>query len=204
MSTKKYDGEEMKYPITKLATVACFSLAAGLASAQNSGISYDHVDVDLVKGDIADVDMTAFSVAGMTSLSESVFARASYTTGESDDKYFGDEIEQDAFRIGLGYHMPISSVTDFVVALDYVKASVDHRGFDDDANGYGIDAGVRSMLSDRFEVSGFISYVDIDNNDDFGVSIQGTYYLAPTVGINFGYSDADDLSAYRVGVRFTF
>lgn len=202
----------MKFTICKSAlfcgTVAAFALASQ-AQAQNTQISYDYLQASATQGEILDTDFTGYSAAASFSLSDSVFMSAAYTAGETDDKFgFGfraSTIEANGFDVGLGYHMPISSTTDLVTRLSYAKAEVEYAGFSEDANGYGIDLGIRSLVLSNLELEALAVYSDgSDMDGEVGLNINAKFFFTPAFALIVGYSDGDDTSGVSAGLRFNF
>ena len=157
----------MKIDIKKAALfggVAAAIAAGAQTHAQQPEISYDYLEASVLKGELLDEDFTGYGVVGSFSISESVFMRGSYSNGTSDDEFrvgfMTDEIELSTFSFGLGYHLPISSSTDFVSNLSYVNGEVDFGNADEDANGYSFDIGLRSMLMPNLELEGLVAYTD--------------------------------------------
>ena len=202
----------MKFTICKSAlfcgTVAAFALASQ-AQAQNTQISYDYLQASATQGEILDTDFTGYSAAASFSLSDSVFMSASYTDGETDDTVgFGfsrSKVKANGFNVGLGYHMPISSTTDFVTRLSYVRTEAEYLGFSDDANGYGVDLGVRSMVLSNLELEALAVYTDGNDVDsEVGLNINAKFFITPAFALIVGYTDGDDTSSVSAGLWFNF
>lgn len=202
----------MKITICKSAllcgAVAAFALASQ-AQAQNTQVSYDYLEISATQGEILDTDFTGYSATASFSLSDSVFMSASYSDGETDDKIgfgFGaSKVEARGFDFGFGYHMPISSSTDFVTRLSYVRAEAEYAGFSDDANGYGVDLGVRSFVLPNLELEALAVYSDgSDMDGEVGLNINAKFFITPAFALIVGYSDGDDTNGVSAGLRFNF
>ena len=87
----------------------------------------------------------------------------------------------------------------------YVDIDVD-AGFasaEADDNGYGITAGIRSMLSEQFELRGVIRYIDIEE-DDTAFEIGADYFFTPQFSFGATYVIADDVDLLGISARYTF
>lgn len=184
-------------------------LLAGTASAQQSALSYNYIEGNVTKGEISDFDFTTIGAELSIALGDALFVKGSVAEGESDDKIFGgqfsDNIDISAYTLGLGAHLPISSRTDFVTEVSYIKNEVGYRGFDQDADGYGVEAGIRTMLSDSVELAGSVNYVDGDDIDgEIGFALDARFYLSQRLSLSVGYAERDEVTGLAAGVRFNF
>ena len=73
----------------------------------------------------------------------------------------------------------------------------------EDDNGYGITAGIRSMLSEQFELRGAIRYIDIED-DETAFEIGADYFFTPQFSFGATYVIADDVDLLGVSARYTF
>lgn len=202
----------MKIDIKKAAIFSgmAAAIAAGTqAHAQQPEISYDYLEAAASKGELLDEDFTGYGVAGSFSITESVFMRGSYSNGTSDDEFrvgfMTDEIELSTFTFGLGYHLPISSSTDFVSNLSYISGEVDFGNADEDANGYIFDIGLRSMVMPNLELEGLVAYTDgSDSDGDVSFEANAKFFVTPAFALILGYSDGDDTSGLAAGIRLNF
>lgn len=175
------------------------------AYAQQPSLSYDYVEVGATKGEISNIDYTAYGLGGSFSLNNAIFMSADYANGTSDKKYFGSKIDIDAYSIGLGYHTAINSKTDFVTSLSYIKNEVDFARFNDNTNAYGIDVGVRSMVLPNVELAAIASYVDSSDADgEIGFNLNAKFFVSPVLAVTLGYTDGDDTSGVSAGLRLNF
>src|SRR5690606_14621279 len=121
----------------------------GAAQAQQASISYDYVEAGVTKGEILNEDFTGYGIGVSFSINDYLFAQGSFSSGSSDDKFLGDKIDLDGFSFGLGYHRSISAKTDLVASANYINQEVDFLAFNEDANGYGLELGIRSLITKR-------------------------------------------------------
>ena len=74
-----------------------------------------------------------------------------------------------------------------------------------DEDGIGAEIGLRSMLSDRLELAGFIQYADLgDGGDDTSVRVEAWYSFTENFALGMNVGAGDDVLRYGIGVRFYF
>lgn len=192
-----------------IAVGASSLLLAGTASAQQSPLSYSYIEGNITKGEISNFDYTTYGAELSFELGDTLFIKGSVAEGESDDGIFNglfeDDIDVRIYTIGLGAHLPISERTDFVTEVSYIKNELGFRGADLDADGYGVDVGIRSMLTNSIELAAAVNYIDGDDFDgELGFSADARFYMSPRLSLSVGYSDLDEVEGITAGVRFNF
>lgn len=107
--------------------------------------------------------------------------------------------------LAIGWNYPIAKGTDFVARAgwEYGRAKLSGFGSDTD-NGWSAELGVRSMLSEQFELAGFARHVDIFDGDEQVFTLQGTYFVTRHFGLSGGVSFSDDATGWQAGVRYAF
>ena len=169
--------------------------------------SYDFVKAGYVQADIEDAgdfEPNGFQIQGFKSLNENVYLTGRYCQLSEDVS--GVDIDLDYVSAGIGYRYGLTQNTDFFGEVTYEYANLDVEldsisGEDD--NGYGITAGVRSMLTEQFELRGAIRYIDIEE-DDTAFEIGADYFFTPQFSFGATYVIADDVDLLGVSARYTF
>lgn len=114
-----------------------------------------------------------------------------YNDGSGTDKY-------DGWKITAGVHPALSSSTDAVFNINYTTIDIDHTR--EDVSMWGFGAGLRHMLTDRFELTGMINWNrgDVDHwesyEDDFTFiswEVGGRYLFNEAISAGLTYSDSD-------------
>jgi hypothetical protein len=177
-------------------------LLAGPALAADISYNYGQLGYqwatleDVLPG--LDVDGDGFGFGGAFEVGDSAFIQAGYQQTSFD---YGIDFNQ--ISAGIGYHAALSQSTDFFAALSYVKAEVTVVGAGATSeDGYGATIGVRGMVTEKLELDGTISYVDLGNGADgtaFGAAaiynFTDIFSLALDVGLE------EDAVSYGLGVR---
>lgn len=188
----------MKKSLLGLSVALLFS---GSAFANSPG--WDLVELSYIKAEIDDTDFEpdGFGLSGSALLTENVFLTADYTALSED--VFGIDLDLDSISAGVGYRYGISPTTDLYGTLTYEYADVSGAGESDSDNGYGVTVGVRSMLTDAFELGGSIAYIDIDEDDTI-FTVEGRYYFTDNFAAGVSYGVAEDADLYTVNLRYAF
>ena len=138
--------------------------------------------------------------------------------GNAETKFVGggsDEV--DYYRIGAGVHPAITDTTDLVAELGYIQWDV--KGANAEPDAIDLVIGVRSMLTERFELNAFlttqIGSSDLgSSNDDFTIyvpSVGGQYFFTDNFSVNLSYEWGSTQNivlsskdSARFGVRWSF
>ena len=169
--------------------------------------SYDFVKAGYVQADIEDAgnfEPTGFQIQGFKSLNENVYLTGRY--GQLSEDVSGVDIDLDYVSAGVGYRYGLTQNTDFFseVTYEYVNLDIELDSISgEDDNGYGITAGIRSMLSEQFELRGAIRYIDIEE-DETAFEIGADYFFTPQFSFGATYVIADDVDLLGVSARYTF
>ena len=181
-------------------------LLLAVSSPALADISYNYIDlgaqwveIDDVAG--IDVDGDGFGIGGSFEIGEDWFVQLAY--GQAD---FDFDIELDQWALGFGYHRAMTENNDVFATLSYVSAEVSASGLGSaDDDGFGIAVGVRSMLSDSFELTGALAYVDLDDGgDSTSLGLEGLYSFNDVFALGLGFEFDDDVTTYGVFGRFYF
>jgi len=173
--------------------LALLALVATSAQAgePTSDLSYTHVDVGYVT-----VDSGGGSVDGLAAELNYGFSPAFYgLIGLSDIE------DSTTLSLGGGWHTRVGANTDLFAEGRFL--STDAGGGTD--QGLAIGAGLRGMLSSRFELNGRVDMVDYgDTSDaDTQLTVGAVYYFA-RVGAFAEFTSNDAADALMIGARFRF
>jgi hypothetical protein len=97
--------------------------------------------------------------------------------------------DYDSIRVGVGIHPAITDSTDMVLEIGYTDASYDDAKQDPDA--IDLTFGVRSMITDEFELSAMAIISDgstdtggDDDIQDAGFRFGGQYFFSDAISVN--------------------
>lgn len=174
-------------------------------------------------------DGGGFGVHGSFAFLPRFFVFGSYSDTESDVAFASAEVfpvpadtDIKRFDVGIGTNHELSDRVDFVARLAYTD--IDYGDFDiggdddlipdggldeirdelrgDDSDGYFVDAGVRSQLTENLEGAIGLRYTDVQNIDTTTVIGSLMFELSDSWGIELGVDAGDELSIYQLGFRF--
>jgi hypothetical protein len=193
----------------KLVLASALLLSMGTVQAvesvrwDNASLSYQSVDLD---GD----KLTGFGISGTKLVGDNVFIAGSYGSVSDDVDVFGSKVDMDlnTLSIGLGYRHAISSTTDFFGIVSYqdmeVEASFQGNSEDASENGYGLQAGLRSLVTAQLELSGSLSYVDIADESETGFNVSAMYHFTDQFSAGVGYGKSDDVDSLSLSAIIFF
>ena len=180
--------------------VALLSLSA-TAAAEGLDYSFVQGSYTQVEFDDLDIDGDGFGIGGSLAIGDRFAVFAGVDTADLDF-----DVETTGWEVGGLYHAPLSDRVDFVSSLSYVSVEIDVPGFGSaDDDGFGVGIGLRGMASPQLELSGGISYVDLnDSGDDTSFSAGMLYHFTDAFAVGLGGSWGDDASAYGISGRISF
>ncbi len=193
--------------------------AAALFSSQSFAESpnWDFLELNYLNQEFDTlVEPKGLEVKGVRLLTDDIFLKGSLqVTGHS---MLNDDFDYQTLDLGLGYKLSLYENTDWWASASLIRMEAESNHLNIEENGFALATGVRSMLTDDFELSGEISYANLnrDNGIEYLIgseiqddnhttaTLQGTYYLTENLGLNLGYQYSSDLKGYKVGVRYAF
>ena len=188
-------------PSKLIGAVASALLVPSISSAEfvYTNIQASFVDVELSSG-FASLNGDGYRFEGSIDLNEKFFLQ-----GELEEQSFDFGIDGSTLEVGVGYHHSFSSTFDFVGTASFVQADVDVRGFGADDDGIQLGGGVRTRMTDAFEVEASLQYRNMDEGgSDTGIELLGRYYFTDRYAF-FLETDLDDnVDTLSFGFRAEF
>lgn len=187
-------------------------LGSGSLHAQDATLSYDYLGAEYFEGDLLNEDFSGYGAELSLSLNDSLFVTGTASTAENDrDRPFQQwtgKPELRGYSAGLGFHTPLSERADFVTGVKYIRSELKFAGRTVDADGYGLDAGIRALLAPNLELEGMVNYIGGDDFDEtFGYRANLRFYVTPALSLSAGYFDGDNGDAADglvAGIRLNF
>lgn len=160
------------------------------------GPSYTYVEAGYGITDLqvpgANAGADGFVVAGSLELPNNFFVTASYGDRGYDEDAGG--IDQTDLSAGVGYKWAVSDSVDFFAGASFesLKLKPDVGSSVDDT-GFGVNVGVRSLVTEKLELNTTLEYTSVKLSDagvkisGFGLSAGGRYYFTPSFagGLDF-------------------
>lgn len=199
-------------------TLIAIALIGTSTSAFADSPNWDKIQASYIETDIEtpideDITMDGYAVAGSLSLSDSIFVLANFDS-VGDESDFGD-VDLDSLNAGIGFNHGITESTDVFATVTYEKlelvGSVDDLGSESfDESGYGAGVGIRSMITEFFELSVKADYLDIDDENGIRYDASAFFHLTSNLSLGVGYKlyDLDeidqDIDTVAATIRYSF
>ena len=176
----------MKRTRLTLATLALVAAVPFAASAAD-GISYTYVEGGYVATNTDGGDADGWGLKGSAALTPNFHLFGDFANQDIEDT----NVDFDQWRVGAGYNRELSKRTDFVGTLAYEKLDA---GAGIKADGYSVEAGVRSALTSNIEGYAMLGYQD---GHDFDGDAYGR--LGATVKFNQNWGVSADVRLIQGG-----
>lgn len=185
----------MKRFVLALALVSALPFAASAAD----GVNYNYVQGGYVATRTDGGNTNGWGLGGSVAVHPNVHLFADY----ANQKINRTKLDFDQWRVGGGYNTAIGKSTDFEANLAYERVDAGH-GIN--ADGYSIEAGVRSALSPRFEGYAMLGYLDGNHaSGDAYARLGGTVKFNQNWGLNADVRVVNGGDTqWFVGPRFTW
>lgn len=199
---------------TLIAIALIGTSTSALADSPNwNKLQASYIDTDIETPIDEDISMDGYAVSGSLSLNESIFILANFDS-VGDESEFGD-VDLDSLNAGIGFNHGLTESTDIFATVTYEKlelvGSVDDIGSESfDESGYGAGLGIRSMVTDFFELSVKADYLDIDDENAIRYDASAFFHLTENLSLGVGYKlyDLDeidqDIDTVAATVRYSF
>ncbi|WP_417665088.1 outer membrane beta-barrel protein [Pseudidiomarina sp.] len=186
---------------TKITSAILLTTASSAVAAQEESTApnFDYVSLSYLSADVDGDTASGFAASFNKSYSDNVFFAADYMTASDDfedlrgDIAFRAEAEISRFYGNVGYKFYNEGNTAAYVSggLAWVEAVVKTNTFGDyGANeaGWNLQVGIRSRLTEAFEIDASVRHYDVDNLDDQELNISGRYFVNSNFSLGVGYS----------------
>jgi len=192
--------------LVKLSVLAAATLTASHAFA--AAPKWDLVEVSYVNSNFdsdfanGDFEPDGFAFAGSKLLNDNFYLTGSYTS--LSDEINRIDFDLDFLNLGFGYRTDLTANTDWYATVSYVRADAEtSNGGSEDDNVVGLSTGVRSMLSDNFELLGEVSHIDTDGSETT-FRVGAYYYLNNNFALSTGFATSNHRTTWNLGLRYAF
>ena len=186
-------------------------LLAGIATPAIAGLSYNYVELGAERAtrdsaEAVDIEGEGYGFELLAATSKTGFFEAGFNriTFTDDDA----EYTADAMHLGIGAFAPSGPQSHFVLSLGLlgVNTEATSPGISESTRetGYYLRPGIRAMASENLELDVFMTYADIDDAIQKTITANALYHLTNNTSLSLGYSSAEDVEGYGLGLRFAF
>lgn len=170
-----------------------------LAEFTYTGVEVAYVDVEFNNG-VAALNGDGYRVGGFYEFSDSFFLLA-----ELEDQSFDLGIDGTTTEVGVGFHHAFGSTLDFVGSASLVSEEVQLAGFGGDDDGFALGGGIRTQLTDSFQIDAGVQWVDLDRGgSDTRIKLRGRYYFTDSLAFSLETDFDDDIDTLSFGFRAEF
>lgn len=193
----------MKYRIASLSLICALSAAPVLAEQP----SFSYVDT----GYRSQEDFSGLDVHASFAVAKYIYLAASYAyLSDSENTYYYGDVDYDVSlaEIGIGFKLAIGDSTSLYLQVDGVRAdsksSYAGTSESDDEGGHRETFGVRTMLSDSFELYGDISHLELQESfTEVTFGLKG--YFTKHVGLFAEvYRNDSEADGHTIGLSVRF
>ena len=171
--------------------------AAPFAASAAEGVSYNYVEGGYAASKISGPDADGWAIGGSGAIAPNFHVFGNYNSQKIDNTSFNI----DNWRLGVGYNHEIGPKTDLLTRVAYERYETDVQNF----NGYSVEAGVRSGLTQNWEGYVLAGYEDgSDFDGDFYGRIGTQVKFNPNWSVSGEVKFANGDAQYFVGPRYTF
>jgi len=109
---------------------------------------------------------------------------------------FGDYGPVDIWQVGAGWHGLLGKRADL-----FADGALYDTDFDD---GLRVRFGIRWMVTERLELNGYLSWIDLDFGDNKSAAVGAVFGLGKHFGVGGTIEWGDEFNTGRVFARFNF
>lgn len=222
--------------MNKRIALLALALAAAPLAAPAEELSYSYIEGGYQRLDIDDIaEGNGGALNASLAITDKLhvfggYSRHTEETTLAVDPAFGElrlDTDINLYRVGLGFNHSFNERLDLVVRGAYERAHADFAAsddvggsgsFDGKVEGYSAEAGVRSLLADRFEGWALVGYADLgdvelagedfdtDENEDDQVygRLGAKFAITPVWGVVGEARVSDEFNQYFLGLRASF
>ncbi len=176
-------------------------LAQGIAVAQTAG--KQHADLDYTYLELRFIDVDTNGGDGLRFSGSYDFGNDWLLVGGFTTLDFNNNVDSTAFEIGAGYVWHYSEDFDLVSTLRYVDVEIDNPAQSINDNGFAFSAGVRGLITPKFEIRGSVNHIDVGNSDTY-LELAGDYYFSQQFAAGISLEFAGDNDVVTIGGRWFF
>lgn len=191
--------------VPSLLSIITTPVQAETFSYTAASITYEIISEE-VDGVSDDFEGDGININVSAAITSNIALTAGYGSGSADITSGANTLDADidAWGIGILYHRPINTITDFVAGLDYIQGDIDIKlngslFSSDDANGNSIYVGIRSMVANNIELNAYIDRADIESSTSTDIEFGGAYYIDKSVSLTVNYSFDSDGDSLEFG-----
>lgn len=178
---------------------------AGAIQAEG-GPNWNFLGLSYQSAEVEDETLTGLGISGSASLGEHFFLVGGFSTIGTDVQ--GVDLDQKSTSLGLGYRYGASATTDIFAVVSYDRAefklSSQAASTRIDGNGYGIELGVRSLVTNKLELLASIVQTTFEDESETAFSVSALYHINEHFAVGPGYGKSEDVDILSLSAVLFF
>lgn len=187
----------MQSRILITAIIAAALNAPAVAYADSPGYKYVEAGYVYADPEVLDTSTDGIELAGSMALTDRIHLDASHI--EVNDGSARYELS----TLSLGWNHPLTDTTDVVTRAGYLREDA-NVVIGESQSGYIVQFGSRSMITPRFEMNGFLNYINAGDTGMGGGGFGVRFALGESFSVGANFDFYKDLTLLRGGLRYNF
>ncbi len=172
-------------------------LAMGTSAAHSYDFNYHTIELDYLNERVKEVSTTGFTLKNTQRINDTM----TYSLGLSD-KSDDNELKTSAYSLGLGYHMPITTLTDMVMGINASRLQSSGPSVASNTDtGRSIEFGLRHQLSRNTEFDFTVQSSNQFGQSNTGVDMGFLSKVSEDVSVRGGYQKNEHGDTFSIGLR---
>ena len=185
-----------------IAAVVTSALVSPIALADTP--SYSYFEGGYAIYDESPLEAKGLYIAGSVEAGENFFLNFDYAPLEGELSGFSGDFDFDSKSFGFGYKSDINDTTNWFASYSIGSWGIESEDVDVNT----IRVGLRSQLTENFELNGSIASHDLEfenqDNSETGFQVGMAYQMSETLQFTADYESIDDLDIMTFGLRMNF
>ena len=169
-----------------LRCILIFILIFSQSSFANGAVSWDQFTYSYLLED----SYTGFDISANKLVSESIFITGFYRATKEKTSSFYEPANTKESYLGVGYRYSLSNDTDLFSVIKYEQIKYYFSDRSETHKMYGLEGGIRSMLTDNLEYSISFALTQVNPPNTFlayGINASISYFISDRVSAGISY-----------------
>lgn len=180
-----------------LITLSACALPLVATSVAANEPAFDYVAAHYQETRVSNTDLDGYKLALSSSVTEDFFFRLTHSNQSVQS------FDVDLTKLGFGYKHYVQLDTVAYGGAGLVRERFKFNGVSASDSGFNVFVGARHKLAHNLELGVEAEYIDVNDDDDVVIHLQGRYWIAPNFSIVGGYSFANN-DRWMLGAAFHF
>lgn len=194
--------------LTNAIAISTLSLLS-LTNASADTFNYNYAQAGYSFINDSDIDQ-GIKISGSYDVAYNINVLGSYFVSTSSDSKIADDVNLDAYTLGVGYHTDISDSTDLLAEIGLINTNTDvkigSKKTNIDNSGYTLSVGARHRLQNNLELQVRFDHRNTKKLTDNTFTLGSRYYFKSnwSVGLDFNTGADDGSESITGNLRYQF